>query len=47
VAVTGIYDRFDRMPEIASALKAWSDRVLQTASRQKRGRATVLAYGRR
>jgi integrase len=46
VAVTGIYDRFDRMPEIASALKAWSDCVLHTASQRKRGRATLLAYRR-
>jgi integrase len=27
VAVSGIYDRFDRLPEIRAALTAWSDYV--------------------
>lgn len=34
VAVTGIYDRFDRMPEIASALAAWSGHVATLTTAQ-------------
>jgi hypothetical protein len=27
IAVSGIYDRFDRLPEIRAALTAWADYV--------------------
>jgi integrase len=31
-AVTGVYDRFDRMPERAAALEAWGAHVLALVS---------------
>lgn len=45
VAVTGIYDRFDRMPEIAAALTAWAGRVEQMAATARAGEgARILAH---
>jgi integrase len=45
IAVSGIYDRFDRLPEIRSALVAWSNYVeaLVTGEAQ---RSEVVAFGR-
>ena len=38
IAVSGIYDRFDRLPEIRSALAAWSTYVeTLVAGEKKRG----------
>ncbi len=45
IAVSGIYDRFDRLPEIRSALVAWSNYVeALVASEKKRGE--IVAFGR-
>lgn len=45
IAVSGIYDRFDRLPEIRSALVAWSNYVeTLVAGEEKRGE--VVAFGR-
>lgn len=45
VAVSGIYDRFDRLPEIRSALAAWSTYVeTLVAGEEKRGE--VVAFER-
>jgi hypothetical protein len=45
IAVSGIYDRFDRLPEIRSALVAWSNYVeALVTSEEKRGE--IVAFGR-
>jgi len=44
IAVSGIYDRFDRLPEIRSALVAWSNYVeVLISGGEKRGE--VVAFG--
>ncbi len=45
IAVSGIYDRFDRLPEIRSALVAWSNYVETLATGEVK-RAEVIAFGR-
>jgi integrase len=45
IAVSGTYDRFDRLPEIRSALAVWSTYVeSHVADEEKRGE--VVAFGR-
>lgn len=45
IAVSGIYDRFDRLPEIRAALVAWASYVGSlVAGDSKRGE--VVAFGR-
>jgi integrase len=44
--VTGIYDRFDRLPELASALNAWASYVQQIVSLGP-GKATLRALVKR
>jgi hypothetical protein len=45
IAVSGIYDRFDRLPEIRSALIAWSDYVQALVAGEAQ-RGEVVAFGR-
>jgi integrase len=45
IAVSGIYDRFDRLPEIRSALVAWSSYV-ETLVTGEEKRGEVVAFGR-
>jgi integrase len=45
IAVSGIYDRFDRLPEIRSALAAWANYVRAfVAGEEKQG--DLVAFGR-
>jgi integrase len=45
IAVSGIYDRFDRLPEIRAALVAWASYVeLLVTGEDKRGE--IVAFGR-
>jgi integrase len=45
IAVSGIYDRFDRLPEIRSALVAWSNYVEALVTGEAE-RGEVVAFGR-
>ena len=45
IAVSGIYDRFDRLPEIRSALAAWSTYV-ETLVKGEEKRGEVVAFDR-
>jgi integrase len=45
IAVSGIYDRFDRLPEIRSALVAWSSYV-ETLVTDEEKRGELVAFGR-
>jgi integrase len=45
IAVSGIYDRFDRLPEIRSALAAWASYVEALVSGEE-PRGQVVAFGR-
>jgi integrase len=45
IAVSGIYDRFDRLPEIRSALVAWSSYV-ETLVTGEEKRGELVAFGR-
>jgi integrase len=45
IAVSGIYDRFDRLPEIRSALVAWATYVEALVAGEER-RGEVVAFGR-
>jgi hypothetical protein len=45
IAVSGIYDRFDRLPEIRSALAAWSTHV-ETLVKGEEKRGEVVAFDR-
>jgi integrase len=45
IAVSGIYDRFDRLPEIRSALVAWSNYVETLVTGELKG-GEVVAFGR-
>ena len=45
IAVSGIYDRFDRLPEIRAALVAWSNYVEALVT--GKGRGEVVAFDRR
>jgi hypothetical protein len=45
IAVSGIYDRFDRLPEIQSALAAWASYVEALVSGEE-PRGQVVAFGR-
>ena len=44
IAVSGIYDRFDRLPEIRSALAAWASYV-ETLVSGEEPRGQVVAFG--
>ncbi len=44
IAVSGIYDRFDRLPEIRSALVEWSNYVEALVSGEEK-RGDVVAFG--
>jgi hypothetical protein len=44
IAVSGIYDRFDRLPEIRSALAAWSDYV-EALIREDEKQGEVVDFG--
>lgn len=44
IAVSGIYDRFDRLPEIRSALAAWAGYVETLVSGEER-RGEIVAFG--
>jgi integrase len=46
IAVSGIYDRFDRLPEIRSALADWSTYVEKLMTGEKRG-GEVVAFSRK
>jgi len=43
--VSGIYDRFDRLPEIRTALTAWSDYV-EALIREEEKQGEVVDFGR-
>jgi hypothetical protein len=44
IAVSGIYDRFDRLPEVRTALTVWSDYFEALVSgEEKKGRSSTLA----
>jgi integrase len=45
IAVSGIYDRFDRLPEIRAALAAWANYV-QTLVTDEKKRGEIVAFGR-
>jgi hypothetical protein len=45
IAVSGIYDRFDRLPEIRSALVAWATYVETLVAGEAR-RGEIVAFGR-
>jgi integrase len=45
IAVSGIYDRFDRLPEIRSALAAWATYVERLVTGEEK-RGEVVAFGR-
>ena len=45
IAVSGIYDRFDRLPEIRTALTAWSDYVAALI-REEEKQGEVVDFGR-
>lgn len=45
IAVSGIYDRFDRLPEIRSALVAWANYVEALVTGEEK-RSEVVAFGR-
>jgi hypothetical protein len=45
IAVSGIYDRFDRLPEIRSALAAWAGYV-ETLVTGEEKRGEIVAFGR-
>jgi integrase len=45
IAVSGIYDRFDRLPEIQTALAAWSTYVEALVTGEMK-RGEVVAFGR-
>jgi integrase len=45
IAVSGIYDRFDRLPEIRFALAAWSTYVERLVTGEEK-RGDVVAFGR-
>ena len=44
IAVSGIYDRFDRLPEIRSALAAWASYV-ETLVAGEEKRRELVAFG--
>ena len=44
IAVSGIYDRFDRLPEIRSALAAWASYV-ETLVAGEEERRELVAFG--
>jgi integrase len=46
IAVSGIYDRFDRLPEIRSALAAWANHVVILVNDHE-DRGELAAFGRR
>jgi len=45
IAVSGIYDRFDRLPEIRSALVAWANYVEALVTGEEK-RGEIIAFGR-
>jgi hypothetical protein len=45
IAVSGIYDRFDRLPEIRSALAAWSTYVETLVTGEEKG-GELVAFDR-
>jgi integrase len=45
IAVSGVYDRFDRLPEIRAALAAWSEYVESLVAGEAQ-RGEVVAFGR-
>jgi integrase len=45
IAVSGIYDRFDRLPEIRAALVSWSNYVEALVTGDEK-RGEVVAFGR-
>lgn len=45
IAVSGIYDRFDRLPEIRSALVAWASYVEALVTGEEK-RGEIVAFGR-
>jgi hypothetical protein len=45
IAVSGIYDRFDRLPEIRAALVAWASYV-ETLVTCEDTRGEIVAFGR-
>lgn len=46
IAVSGIYDRFDRLPEIRSGLAAWASYVEALVKGEER-QAEIVAFSRR
>jgi hypothetical protein len=45
IAATGIYDRFDRLPEIRSSLVAWSNHVRGLVTDEEK-QGELVAFGR-